>query len=106
MQNLIQKFRQGSFVFQNTGFLSENWRAPTTIEFNIFCENFAHVSYLPMSTKECSGFFHLFRSWVICKNIFLFAKRPGFYAFIFYNFINNSRSKQNKNSITTFCRHC
>ena len=33
------------------------WRAPTTLEFNFFCWNFAHVSYLPMSTKACSGFF-------------------------------------------------
>ena len=36
----------------------KNWkRAPTTIKFNIFCWNFAHVSYLTMSTKECSWFF-------------------------------------------------
>ena len=46
------------------------WRAPTTLEFNIFCWNFARVSYLTMSTKGCSGFFFiLFRSWVINKNV-------------------------------------
>ena len=33
------------------------WRAPATIDFNIFCWNFAHVSYLPMSTKGCSRLF-------------------------------------------------
>ena len=33
------------------------WRAPTTVESNILCWNFAHVSYLTMSTKRCSGFF-------------------------------------------------
>ena len=33
------------------------WQAPTTIEFNIFCWNFAHVSVLPMSTNGCFGFF-------------------------------------------------
>ena len=56
------------------------WRAPTTIEFNIFCWTFAHVSYLRMSTKGYPGFFFiLFRSWVICKN----QKRPGFYTIIF-----------------------
>ena len=32
------------------------WRGPTTIEFNIFCWNFAHVFYLVMSTKACVGF--------------------------------------------------
>ena len=47
------------------------WRAPTAIKFNTFCWNFAHVSYLTMSTKGCSRFFlcyldlELFRSWVI-----------------------------------------
>ena len=43
------------------------WRAPT-IEFNIFCWNFAHVSYLPMSAKGCSGFFKS------CLDLELFAK--------------------------------
>ena len=32
------------------------WQAPTTTQFNIFCWNFAHVSYLTMSTKGFSGF--------------------------------------------------
>ena len=69
------------------------WRAPTTLQFNIFCWNFAHISYLPMSTKGFVGFFFiLFRSWYICKKI----KRPAFYTLVFYVFINNSRSKQNK----------
>ena len=33
------------------------WRALTTIEFHIFCWNFAHVFYLGMPTEECVGFF-------------------------------------------------
>ena len=33
------------------------WRASTATKFNIFCWNFARVSYLTMSTKGCSGFF-------------------------------------------------
>ena len=62
--------------------------APTTIEFNIFCWNFAHVSYLPISTKGCSRFFFiLFKHWVICKN----QKRPGYCILTFYNFIDNSK---------------
>ena len=47
--------------------------------------------------KRVSGiFFILFRCWVIIKNV----KRPGFYALVFYNFINNSTSKQNKKNPT------
>ena len=34
------------------------WRAPTILQFNIFCWNLAHVFYLPMSTKGCVGFFY------------------------------------------------
>ena len=64
------------------------------MELNIFCWNFAHVSYLPMSAKVFDLLFDflLFRSWVICKN----KKRPGFFTLAFSIFINNSRSKQNK----------
>ena len=40
------------------------------IEFNIFCWKCVHLSYLPVSTKGGSGFFILYRSWVIDK--------PGF----------------------------
>ena len=36
--------------------------------------------------------FVLFRSWVICKN----KERPGFYTLVFYTYVNNLRSKQNK----------
>ena len=45
------------------------WRAPSTIKFKIFWWNFAHVSYLTMSTKDCSRFFFLFKPWVITKNV-------------------------------------
>ena len=48
-----------------------------------------------MSTKELRVFgifFILFRSWVIYKD----KKRRGLYTLVFYTFINNSRSKQNK----------
>ena len=55
MQNAIQKFRQSSIVFEKPGILSENLK--TILQFNIFCWNFAHVFYLPMSTKRCVGFF-------------------------------------------------
>ena len=40
MENPIPKLRQSSVISKKPGFFSENlkaWRAPTTIEFNIFC---------------------------------------------------------------------
>ena len=57
MQNPMKQFRQSSIVFEKLGILSENLKTPTTLQFNIFCWNFTHVSYLPMSTKGCVGFF-------------------------------------------------
>ena len=71
---------------RNHLFCLKNWQvwwAPTTTDFNNFSWNFAHVSYLPMPTKGCSGLFILFRTWVICTVTET-------------RFINNSRSKQNK----------
>ena len=45
------------------------WKqALTTLVFNVFCWNFAHVSYLPISTKGCSGFF------LFCLDLESFAK--------------------------------
>ena len=60
MQKSLPKFKQSSIISEKPGYLSEKleiWRAPTTTKFNIFCWNFAHVSYLTMFTKVCSGFF-------------------------------------------------
>ena len=60
MQNTIQKFRQNSIFSRNQVFFLKIWKlwqAPTTLQFNIFCWNFAHVFYLPISTTGCVGFF-------------------------------------------------
>ena len=60
MQNLSLKFRQSSVTSEKPGYFSGKfWWASTTIEFDILSWNFAHLSYLPMSTKGCSGFFYL-----------------------------------------------
>ena len=60
MQSPLRKFRQNSIVFEKLGYLSEKlWRVAATVEFNIFYWNFAHLSYLPVSTKSYSGFFYL-----------------------------------------------
>ena len=88
MQNPMKQFRQSSIVFEKPGILSENLKTPTTLQFNIFCWNFRHVSYLSMSTKGCAGFF------LFCLNLELFAKikkRSGFCTLFFYTFIDNSR---------------
>ena len=61
MQNPILKFRQSSVISGKPGYLTKKlklWQAPTTIEFDIFYWNFAHVSYLTTSTKGCLGFFY------------------------------------------------
>ena len=69
------------------------WRAPIITKFNIFCWNFAHASYLKMSTKGCSGlFFVLLRPWVTNNNV----KNEWVETKSFFIFANNSRSKQNK----------
>ena len=82
---------------QNTLKIWKLWRAATILQFKFFFWYFAHVFYLQVSTKRCVGFFSvLFRSWVICKN----QKGPGFYTLIFYSFINNLRSTQNKTNPT------
>ena len=63
MQNPILKLTQSSYTSEKPGCFPEKlktWWAPTTIEFNIFYWNFAHVSVLPMSTQECSGFLYFF----------------------------------------------
>ena len=72
MQNHIQKFRQSSIVFEKPGILSEDLKTLTCSNYptvQYFLLNFAHVSYLRMSTKACLGFFlSFYRSWVIRKN--------------------------------------
>ena len=77
MQNPIQNLDRALLFLRNQVFCLKNWKlsqAPTTRDFNIFCWNFAHIPYLPMSTKESVGFFLiLFRTWVICHY-----KKPGF----------------------------
>ena len=103
MRNPKEKFRQSSIIFEKPGLLFEKLKiltSPATIEFNISCWNFAHVSYLPMSKKGCSG---LILFWVICKN----RKRPGFSKLVFYTLlITQDLSKIKKKSRTGFCRHC
>ena len=87
--------RKQAFCLKN----SQNrkiWWVPTTIDFNNFCWNFAHVPYLPMSTKRSVLFLILFRTWVICQNQKIF----GFYKLTKARFIDKSGSKQNTKNPT------
>ena len=69
------------------------WRAPSTIKFNIFCYNFAHVSVLSISAKRCARFFFiLFRSWVFDKPDFCDCVETRSFLIL----TNNSSSKKIK----------
>ena len=55
MQNPVPiPISKTSNISKKPGFLSEKLES---IEFNIFCWNFAHVLYLVMRTKGCMGLF-------------------------------------------------
>ena len=98
MQNQLLKFRQRSIISEKRYYFFEKLKTLTSsnchsIEFNIFCWNFEHVSYLTISTKGSSrSFLILFRSWVIEKPHF----RECVESSSFFILANNSRSKQNK----------
>ena len=84
MQSPTQKLREGSIVFEKPGILS-NW-APTTIEFNKFYWNFAHVFYLPMCSKKSLRFI----SFCLDTELFAKIKRSGFYTLTEINFIKQN----------------
>ena len=101
MQNAIQEFKQSSIVFEKQGILSQNLKTSNMKfknELQISCSSmfFAGTSTYDCLKRGMWNFLNLFRSWVICKN----RKKPGFYTLVFYTFINNSRSKQNKKNPT------
>ena len=105
MQNPIHKFGQSSIVFEKSGILLKIWkfwRASTTLQFNCFGWNLAHVSYLPISTKGCAGIS------LFCLDLESFAKteKTWFLHTCFFFIINNLRSRRNKTkSVTPFYGH-
>ena len=79
MQNVIQKFRQSSTVFEKPGILPEKLKTLTSSNYHrvdIFVEFLHRFPFLLTNVyKRVFGiFFILFRSWVICQN----QKMPGF----------------------------
>ena len=89
MQNPIQKFRQSSIVFEKPGILSENLKTLTS-------SNYLTVQYFLLKLRTRFLLTNVYKRvcgiFLICKNF----KRSGFYTLVFYTFINNSISKQNK----------
>ena len=69
MQNLLPKIKENPIISEKPGYLSEKLKTLTSSNyhrFNNFYCNFAHISNLIMSTKECLRFFvNLFR----CENV-------------------------------------
>ena len=60
MQNTIHKFRQNSIVFEKPGILSENLKTLTSSNYptvQYFFLKLRTLFYLPLSKKECVGFF-------------------------------------------------
>ena len=88
MQNLIQKFRQSSIVFEKPGFLSEKLKILTS-------SNYHRVQYC---LQKC-----YFLKFCLDLELFGKIKKTCFLLTRFYIFINNSRSKQiKKNSEHAF----
>ena len=87
-------------------------RAPTILQFNIFCLNFAHVFYLPMSTKVCGGFFLFYLDLELFAKIkkdLVFTHSFFTFSLITHSFFTLSLITQDLNKIkkthTPFCRH-
>ena len=104
MQNIIQKFTQNTVVFEKPGILSENLKILTS-------SNYPTVQYfllkvctrfLPMSTKECAGFFKFY------LDLGLFTKIKKdlvcWHSFLTRLLITQDLNKTKK-SHSHFCRH-
>ena len=94
MQNPIPKLRQKSTISKKPVFLSEKLKTLTSSYYHrvsYFLLKLAHVSYLPMSTKGCSGTF------LFCLDLESLIKmqRRVCRNHVFLIFANKSRSKQN-----------
>ena len=72
MQNLIQKFRQSSLIFEKPDFLSEKLKTLTSSNYHkvqYFLLKFCTHFLLTIVYKRVFGIIiFLFRSWVICEN--------------------------------------
>ena len=99
MQNTIQKLRQNSIVFEKPGILPEKLKTLTSSNYPTFQYFFAKTCTHFLLTnvyKRVCGIFSFYLDLELFAKI---KKSPGFYTLVFYSFINNSRSKQNKKNI-------
>ena len=99
MQNSTQKFRQSSVVFKKPGILSENLKTLTS-------SNYPTVQYFLLKLRTRFLVTNVYERvcgiFLFCLDLELFAKIKKdlvFYTLVFYTFINNSRSKQNKKNL-------
>ena len=72
MQNLYKNLDKALLFSRSQVFCLKIWKLWGELQppysSNFFCRNFAHISYLPMSTKGYAGFF------LFCLDLELFAK--------------------------------
>ena len=83
MQNPIQKFRQSSIVFEKPGILSENLKTLTS-------SNYPTIQYFLLKLRTRFLVTNVYKSYLQKQ------KKSWFLHTRFLDFINNSRSKQNK----------
>ena len=94
MQNIIQKFRQSSIVFEKPCILSETLKILSS-------SNYPIVQYFLLKLRTCfllsSVYKRLCGIFLVYLELELFVKvSPGYCTLVFYTFINYSRSKPNK----------
>ena len=91
MQNSKQKFGQSSVVFKKPGILSKNLKTLTSSNYPTV-QQFLLKLCTRLLFTNVYNFFYFVQTLSYLQKL----KKPGFYGLIFYIFINNSRSRQNK----------
>ena len=107
MQNTIQKFRQSSIVFEKPGILSENLKTLTSSSYltvqHLLLKLRTHFLLSSAYRRMCRIFSYFIQTLSyfqkLKKTWFLHTRFLQFYVFYSF-FINNSRSKQNKQNPT------
>ena len=100
MQNTIQKFRQSSIVFEKPGTLFENLKTLTSCNYPTIQYFLLKLGTRFLITNVYKRIYGIFLFYLDLELFVKIKKRPGFYTLVFYTFINNSRSKQNKKNPT------
>ena len=100
----MQTFRQSSIVFERPNILPENLKTLTS-------SNYPTNQYFLLKLRTRFPLTNVYKRvggiFLFCLDLELFAKvkKAWFDTPVFYVFINNSRSKQNKKTPSTLFRH-